>query len=110
MQALANYHWPGNVRELKNYIARGVILSKKKKLCIDDLPDINSTVRQASASSPDHMPSLSLPQRGIKIQDMEKELIRTTLEQCGGNKSQAAQRLGISRKTLYEKIARYDIQ
>ncbi len=109
MKALANYHWPGNVRELKNYIARGVILSKKEKLGIDDLPDICPAVELTPAGLRDHKSSLSLPPNGFKIQDMEKELIQTTLEHCGGNKSHAALRLGISRKTLYEKIARYSI-
>jgi len=109
MKALVDYHWPGNVRELQNYIARGVLLSKKKKLGIDDLPDICPAVDMATAGFRGHKPSMALPPDGLKIQDMEKELIQTTLEHCGGNKSHAALRLGISRKTLYEKIARYSI-
>ncbi len=109
MKVLADYHWPGNIRELKNFIARGVILSKKKKISIDDLPDICSTGNQCSADIQTPKPLFCLPEEGLKLQDMEKELIRTTLENCCGNKSQAALRLGISRKTLYEKIARYGL-
>lgn len=107
MKALAGYHWPGNIRELKNFIARGVIFSKNKKLSIDDLPDICSRGGISCATIHEQAPHFCIPEEGIKLQDMEKELIRTTLENCCGNKSQAAQRLGISRKTLYEKIARY---
>lgn len=110
MKALAGYHWPGNIRELKNFIARGVILSKNKRLSIDDLPDICSRGGIPCATVPEQAPQFCLPEEGIKLQDMEKELIRTTLENCCGNKSQAAQQLGISRKTLYEKIARYRIK
>jgi DNA-binding NtrC family response regulator len=109
MKALAGYDWPGNVRELKNYVTRGVILSKGKKLTIDNLPDICTSSGLAMLSNPACQGISSLPAEGLKIQDMEKELIRTTLDYCNGNKSHAAACLGISRKTLYEKIARYGI-
>jgi DNA-binding NtrC family response regulator len=109
MKALADYHWPGNIRELKNFIARGVILSQKKKLSIDDLPDICSAGDPSCSAQPrERTLWFTLPEQGIKLQEMEKELIRSTLKNCCGNKSRAAQQLGISRKTLYEKIARYD--
>lgn len=110
MKALADYHWPGNIRELKNFIARGVILSKHKKLRFDDLPEICSNSGHCLSAVRDCKSQISIPEEGLKLQDMEKELIRRTLEDCCYNKSQAAQRLGISRKTLYEKIARYAIQ
>jgi DNA-binding NtrC family response regulator len=110
MKALAEYHWPGNIRELKNFIARGVILSKHKKLILDDLPDICSNSTHCCPAIGNRKALLAIPEDGLKIQDMEKELIRRTLADCGDNKSQAAQRLGISRKTLYEKIARYAIR
>ncbi|MGA6925130.1 MAG: sigma-54 dependent transcriptional regulator, partial [Desulfosarcina sp.] len=110
MKALADYQWPGNIRQLKNFIARGVILSQKKKLSIDDLPDICSTSDPSCPAEPLNRKLLfTFPEEGIKLQEMEKELIRRTLKNCCGNKSQAAQRLGISRKTLYEKIAKYNI-
>ena len=107
MKALVDYHWPGNIRELKNFIARGVILSKQSKIGITDLPDICSTNSHCPDDIQEPRPLLCVPEEGIKLQDMEKKLIRSTLENCDGNKSQAAQQLGISRKTLYEKIARY---
>lgn len=52
---------------------------------------------------------LEIPQDGLKLRDMEIELVRRTLRKCGGNKSLAAQFPGISRKALYEKMERYGI-
>jgi len=109
MEALAKYDWPGNVRELKNYIARGVILSKKPKLSIEDLPEIVVSNAESLVPFQNNELMLNIPEDGYKLRDMERELIRLTLKKSGGNKSLAAQRLGISRKTLYEKLARYAI-
>ncbi|MFH1156032.1 MAG: sigma-54 dependent transcriptional regulator [Pseudomonadota bacterium] len=108
MKALAGFDWPGNIRELKNCIARAVILSKKTKLGLEDLPDVCVTDAGRLAGKPGH-PFFDLPDNGIRIQDMEKELIQETLMKCGGNKSHTAVKLGISRKTLYEKMARLGI-
>ncbi len=110
MKAMANYDWPGNVRELKNYIARGVILSKRKKLRLEDLPDICMADNQSTTGIRGQKSMISLPKGGFNLHNMEKEMIRASLGHCAGNKSRAAQQLGISRKTLYEKIARYDIK
>ncbi len=109
MKALAEYHWPGNIRELKNYIARGVILSKMDKLSTIDLPDIRSTNTRLSTDTHDSKKNHSLGKENFNLQDMEKDLIQAALTHCSGNKSRAAQQLGISRKTLYEKIDRYGI-
>lgn len=107
MTALVNYHWPGNVRELKNYIARGVILSKSSILSIGDLPPVVQS-DEAAAAAVERKPAIfTLPEKGYKLRDMERDLIQTTLARCRGNKALAARRLGISRKTLYEKLARY---
>lgn len=110
VNALTNYHWPGNVRELKNYIERAVIFSKKAKLDPDDLPAICLENRRDADDQGPRLPIFSLPQRGITLQAMEKELIDATLKQCSGNKSRAAVKLGISRKALYEKMARLGIR
>lgn len=110
MKALADYSWPGNVRELKNYIERGVILSKSEKLKRSDLPDACvTTAGNPGPASADKL-VIDIPDKGCGLKAMEQEMIRTVLEGCGGNKSLAAQKLGISRKTLYEKMARYGIR
>lgn len=97
---LETYHWPGNVRELKNIVERMIALSKDKKLSLLDLPE---DLRSAT-------PSLAWNPGSSNLQQMEKELIRLKLEECRGNKSRAAQRLGISRRTLYRKIEDYQLK
>jgi DNA-binding NtrC family response regulator len=109
MTFLTAYEWPGNVRELKNCVARAVILSKGPMLQLMDFPEKISGPKEADGRTEAAMPT-HFPAQGIKIRDMEITLIRKTLEECHGNKSVAAQRLGISRKTLYEKMERYQIQ
>jgi DNA-binding NtrC family response regulator len=110
MEALAKHHWPGNVRELKNYIERAVILSKKPKLCREDFSKFIDLSNNAAAHFPDKKPILRLFEDKYSLQEVERELIRTTLEKYDGNKSLTAQHLGISRKTLYKKLADFAIE
>ncbi len=109
MRILIDYTWPGNVRELKNSVARAMILSKSATLTAEDLP---SKILAESGNPDRHagMPLIQgLPGGGVTLRRMETELIQKTLEKHQGNKSLAAQSLGISRKTLYEKIDRYGL-
>jgi len=109
VDALIRYSWPGNVRELENCMARAVILSKGRQIEMRDLPErivgrASPSVARRSAGS-----SFTLPEEGLSLKDMERELIQRTLDKCGGNKSVAAELLGISRKALYEKMSRFGI-
>ena len=107
MQILIDYNWPGNVRELKNSVARAMILSKSTSITVEDLP---SKILAESGLAEQNAGTLiiqGLPGSGVTLRQMETELIQKTLEKHQGNKSLAAQSLGISRKTLYEKIDRY---
>jgi DNA-binding NtrC family response regulator len=110
LQILSDYHWPGNVRELKNCIARSVILSKSASLTVEDLPQKITSASGFAESRPDDLLIGRIPEQGVTLRRMESELIRLTLAKNKGNKSQTAQSLGISRKTLYEKIERYGIE
>lgn len=109
LQVISDYGWPGNVRELKNCIARSVILSKSDRLTVADLPQKITAAAGLEASQPDDNLIPRLPEQGVTLRRMERELIRMTLAKNRGNKSLTAQSLGISRKTLYEKIDRYGI-
>jgi DNA-binding NtrC family response regulator len=109
LQVLGDYHWPGNVRELKNCIARSVILSKSSTITAEDLPQKVTTAASQTACQPDDELIRRLPEQGVTLRRMERDLIRITLLKNKGNKSLTAQSLGISRKTLYEKIERYGI-
>jgi len=108
MDILSAYAWPGNIRELKNCMARAVILSKGQTLQPEDFSD-KAAAGEGAAAEPRGLHSLELPENGIRLRDMEIELVRKTLLQCRGNKSLTAQSLGISRKALYEKMERYGI-
>lgn len=99
MQLLSSYQWPGNVRELENAIERGVILMRGEHLTEKSLPlpiqkqkpESGGTLLQATS-----------------LQEVEKLQILKTLEETGGNKSEAARRLGITRKTLQNKLQKYE--
>ncbi len=102
MQAFMNYPWPGNIRELRNIIERMVVLATEDKLHLENIPE---DIR--------HQPPAKGTQEkqgsNTNLSEMEKEYIRKALGEVRGNKSLAAKKLGISRRTLYRKIAEYGI-
>ena len=106
LKALSQYSWPGNVREVKNIIERMVVLSSGPKLEMSNIPeDIRHRLGGSvgSSSSPE---TIGEPR---KIREMELEMIVQTLQDVHGNKSLAAKKLGISRRTLYRKLEEYHI-
>ncbi|MDE3118346.1 MAG: sigma-54-dependent Fis family transcriptional regulator [Nitrospirota bacterium] len=96
---LMDYTWPGNVRELENVIERAVTLARGEKIVPDDLPPAIQGARGDRAVIDE------AAERILPLADVEKEYILRILEKTGGNKYQAAQTLGIDRKTLYRKLA-----
>jgi DNA-binding NtrC family response regulator len=108
MESLLAHDWPGNVREIKNCLARAVIMSKGRKLGPDDFPNL---IKEKTDSDVIRRPGAiaEIPAHGLRLQDLEMELIAKTLKKCGGNKSTTARMLGISRKALYQKIERLKI-
>jgi DNA-binding NtrC family response regulator len=99
---LERYAWPGNVRELRNVIQRAVVLSGTGFIAPEHLPE--NVLRAAPA--PPTAPAGSV----TPIREMERDLIVRALEETGQDKRRAAQLLGISLKTLYNKLAKYGIQ
>lgn len=99
---LIDYAWPGNVRELENVIERAVTLSRGDKILPDDLP---ATIQ---GSRGDRRVLDEAAEKMHPLHDIEKEYIKKILEKMGGNKYQAAQVLGIDRKTLYRKLGEMD--
>src|SRR5688500_5924309 len=97
LDKLSDYSWPGNVRELENVIERAAVLCRSDTLRLEDLPDV---VAQASAPPPS---ALSFP-IGTTLEEVENRLIRETLKSTNGDKSLAAQLLGISTRTIYRKL------
>lgn len=103
LDALVEYNWPGNIRELKNIVERMIVLSSGDRLTLEQIPDdIRQGRSGASAASPG--PAF---QGMTRISDAEKEMIRSALLANRGNKSLAAEKLGISRRTLYRKLEEY---
>ncbi len=97
LAVLCDYSWPGNVRELENVIERAVVLCRADKLTVDDLPDV---VREGESAEPSTI-TFSV---GTPLDEVERRLIRETLRHARGDKSVAAQLLGISTRTIYRKL------
>ncbi len=104
LKFLSQYDWPGNIRELKNIAERMVVLSHSNVIDADQIPeDIRGGAKPFA-------PNPQLTGKETKtLQDMEEEMIRRTLLEVNRNKSTAAKKLGISRRTLYRKMAEYKI-
>jgi DNA-binding NtrC family response regulator len=92
LKALVSYDWPGNVRELENVVQRLIVMSDAELVQVAHLP-------LAMRYSVPRDPGLHLT-----LAEVEAAHIRRVLEHCGGNKSRAAQLLGIDRKTLRKKL------
>ena len=102
LQVLAEYDWPGNVRELENALERAVVVSSSSRIGPDALPD---RVREAP---PPRLGSAELPPNPT-MEVVERAYILWVLEAEGGNKTRAAEVLGIDPSTLYRKLNRYGI-
>jgi two-component system response regulator HydG len=100
---LRRYDWPGNVRELENAIERAVIIAQGRMITIDDLPD---NVRGVESET-DARKRVEVD-IGTTIDEVEKRVILETLGYTQGDKTRAAQILGIGRKTLYRKLRQYE--
>jgi len=94
---LLDYSWPGNVRELENVIERAAVLCPSDVLGLGDLPD---AVTRASAPAPSSL----VFEVGTPLAEVEQRMIRETLKRTEGDKSLAAQLLGISTRTIYRKL------
>ncbi|MCX7793506.1 MAG: sigma-54 dependent transcriptional regulator [Thermodesulfovibrionales bacterium] len=99
-----NYHWPGNVRELKNLIERIMILESGDIILPEYLPcEINPAYSKENKNSF----FIRLPESGIDIEEVEKELIRQALERTGNNQTKAAKLLNLSRDALRYRMQKF---
>ena len=103
MNILCSYQWKGNVRELRNTVERMVVLSRDEILNIDSIPPYIRTESAPSASR------RVITTNTLNLEENEKALIIKALEKTGGNKSKAAELLGISRRTMHRKCDHYGI-
>ena len=99
---LVRYDWPGNIRELENTVERAVLLCRGEYVAPLDLPAALQIREQ-------ELPKVVVPP-GMSLDEVEKEVILQTLEEAGGNRTLAAQILGISRKTIQNKLKEYGLE
>jgi two-component system response regulator HydG len=107
MDNLIRYEWPGNVRELMNAVERGVVLAQMDYLDVSDFPFMKETTVTIDPDASDS--TMHAIKGDMPLEEVEKAAILSTLEATGGNKSEAARRLGITRKTLHKKLKAYGV-
>jgi DNA-binding NtrC family response regulator len=100
MQQILGYDWPGNVRELRAAIEHGVVMASGSQITLRDLPP---TLRSPKIPAPDQSRLPTTPS-GLNLRDTETSLILRALEDCRENRSEAAKKLGISRRTLHRRL------
>jgi DNA-binding NtrC family response regulator len=98
LDLLTTYRWPGNVRELRNVVEQMVVLSRSQRIGVRDLP---AHIRETGVSAG------TVQVMGGSLEEMEKQAILQALKEAGGNRTRAAGKLGISRRTLHRKITEY---
>jgi transcriptional regulator with PAS, ATPase and Fis domain len=107
----SQYEWPGNIRELENLIERVILLARGEHITVTDLPSELKTAVESGLSVPPGV--LQKPFKDfvkIHMEDIEKKMILSTLEECGHNVTRAAQQLGLSRKGLQLKMMKYKLR
>jgi DNA-binding NtrC family response regulator len=106
LKLLADFHWPGNVRELENIIERATALSTGTVI---DVADIRLDISPPSLSTAPAGELTPFPPEGMTLEQFEDEIIREALRRAGGNKSQAARLLGLSRNALRYRLSKLGV-
>lgn len=104
LELLQKYEWPGNIRELENVIERVAVLARGAEITASDLPGEVRTSRSRIASI-----GLKLPEEGISLEEVEKEILVQALEKQHWNQTRAARYLNISRKTLIYRMEKFGL-
>ena len=99
IDVLTAYRWPGNVRELRNLVERVTVLTRGRNIEVRDIP---ASIRERAGTDVS-------PEADLTVEEMEKRMILRALEKTGGNRTKAAEKLGISRRTLHRKLNEYGI-
>ena len=105
-EALMNHPWPGNVRELRTAIEHAVVLCRGDVILPRDLPP---SVRGESGGASYPEAKDVLGKKNLTVEDAEKALIIRALKDCNGNRTQAAEKIGMSRRTLHRKLHTYNL-
>ena len=103
MDALTHYSWPGNVRELRTAMEHAVVLARNEVVALRDLPQ---TVRTGISKLAEN----NVPEQPTTIDEAEKQAVIRALRDCNGNRTEAAKKLDVSRRTLHRKMVQYNIE
>jgi transcriptional regulator with GAF, ATPase, and Fis domain len=104
VQKLTGYEWPGNVRELRNVLERAVLLGVGPLIGAEDI-----ALGRVTAAPDRDRRLLSLPQKGIKFDDLEKDLVVQALERTGGNQTKAGELLGMTRDQIHYRMEKFGL-
>jgi DNA-binding NtrC family response regulator len=105
LRKLESYEWPGNVRELKNVIERAVLLGAGPVVGADDL-----TMGRTAAATPEKDKKMfSLPAKGFKFDDLEKDIVMQALERTGWNQTRAGELLGMTRDQIHYRMEKFGL-
>src|SRR5688572_23154010 len=107
IERLMHYHWPGNVRELRSAIETAVVLCRSEKISVRDLP---AELRSIDPTLPMGSGTELITQGDITVKEAEKQLIIRALKEAEGSRTEAAKKLGMSRRTLHRKLHAYHLE
>ena len=107
LEAIIRYAWPGNVRELRTAVEHAVVLGRGDMIELAGLPQ---SVQSRGVIQHEKQWTQPLVDKGVTLEEAEKQLIIRTLKECRGNRTTAARKIGISRRTLHRKLNRYGLE
>ncbi len=102
MEALMSFSWPGNVRELRTAMEHAVVLARGERITVRDLP---ASVRHGGGAE-----TRMLPGKDLTVKDAERQLIIRALKETDGNRTHAAKKIGMSRRTFHRKLHEYHLE
>ena len=106
LEAMIRYDWPGNVRELRTAVEHAVVLAKGEMVQLTNLPH---SVQSRGVIQSERQLNQPIG-KGVTLEEAEKQLIIRTIKECRGNRTAAAKKIGISRRTLHRKLHRYGLE
>jgi DNA-binding NtrC family response regulator len=107
MEHLLRYHWPGNVRELRTAIEHAVVLCRNEMIGIRDLP---ASLKVTASDDSERETREVISTGKLTLKEAERQLLMHALQESNGNRTEAARRLGISRRTLHRKLHEFQLE